>query len=77
MVVRNPGTRRGLGTDQAKRGLSLRFISEVVGELRRVTWPSREETMRLTLMVVVVSVAVGLFLGAIDIGFARLVTEIL
>jgi preprotein translocase subunit SecE len=66
-----------LRTDDARRGLNARFFGEVIGELRRVTWPTREETMRLTLMVIAVSVAVGLFLGAIDIGFARLFKVIL
>ena len=76
-MVRNPGAGRRLSAEQARRGLSLRFVSEVVGELRRVTWPTRDEAMRLTLMVVAVSAAIGVFLGAIDIGFARLFTEIL
>ncbi|MCH8186095.1 MAG: preprotein translocase subunit SecE [Chloroflexi bacterium] len=47
------------------------MFGEVVSELRRVTWPSRQETMRLTLMVIAVSGVVGLFLGGIDMGFAR------
>jgi preprotein translocase subunit SecE len=49
----------------------------VVGELRRVTWPSKEETLRLTLMVIAVSAVIGAFLGAVDIGFARLMGIIL
>lgn len=54
------------------RGLNVGFVKEVVAELRRVTWPSRDETIRLTLMVIAVSVAVGILLGGIDLGFARL-----
>ncbi len=49
----------------------VRFFGEVVSELRRVTWPTREETTRLTILVLVVSVAIGIFLGVIDIAFAR------
>ncbi len=45
--------------------------------MRRVTWPSREEAMRLTLMVIAVSAVIGLFLGLIDMGFARLLNVIL
>ena len=62
---------------EVRRGFSTRFVSEIVGELRRVTWPSREEAMRLTLMVIAVSAAIGLFLGLIDMGFARLFDVIL
>ncbi len=49
----------------------IRFFGEVVSELRRVTWPTRPETTRLTLLVLIVSVAIGIFLGVIDIAFAR------
>ncbi len=70
-MARNPVAPRRLGAEAARRALSFRMFGEVVSELRRVTWPSRQETMRLTLMVIAVSGAVGVFLGLIDIGFAR------
>ncbi len=59
----------------AKGGVTPRFsyFREVIGELKKVVWPTREETRRLTIMVIIVSVAVGIFLGAIDLGFTRLV----
>ena len=53
------------------------MFGEVASELRRVTWPTREETMRLTLMVLAVSAVVGVFLGLIDLGFARVFKVIL
>ena len=63
-------------TKGAGRGLrapsGVRFFVEVVSELRKVTWPTRQETTRLTMLVLVVSVAIGVFLGIIDIAFARL-----
>ncbi len=37
----------------------LRFFGEVVSELRKVTWPSRQETTRLTMLVLVVSIIIG------------------
>ncbi len=42
------------------------FFKGVLGEMRKVTWPSREETLRLTLVVLALSLAVGLLLGGID-----------
>ena len=45
----------------------MRFFGEVIGELKRVTWPTRQEAMRLTLMVIAVSAVIGAFLGAADI----------
>jgi preprotein translocase subunit SecE len=43
----------------------------VVGELKKVTWPSREETTRLTMLVIAISATIGIALGLIDIGFTR------
>jgi preprotein translocase subunit SecE len=44
----------------------MRFYRETAGELRKVTWPTREEAKNLTLIVLVVLVAMAIFLGAID-----------
>jgi preprotein translocase subunit SecE len=53
------------------------MFGEIVQELKRVTWPTRDETMRLTLMVIAVSATVGVFLGLVDIGFSRIFNVIL
>lgn len=76
-MVREPITGGQSGTGQARRGLNLRFISESYRELQRVTWPTKEETMRLTLMVLAVAAAVGAFLSAVDLVFVRLMDVIL
>jgi preprotein translocase SecE subunit len=68
---------RRLGSEAARKVVSFRLIEEIVSELRRVTWPSREETMRLTLMVLAVAATVGIFLGLVDIAFSRLFGVIL
>ena len=49
-----------------------RFLLEVVSELRKVNWPTRQETTRLTLLVLAISVSIGIFLGVIDNLFSRL-----
>ena len=54
-----------------------RLISEVTDELRKVVWPSRQETRSLTTVVVIVSVSIGAFLGAVDWGFSRLLERVL
>lgn len=51
-----------------------RLVRETRSELRKVVWPSREETIRLTLVVLAVSVTIGLFLGLFDILFSTLYT---
>ena len=42
------------------------FLKEVREELAKVTWPSRKQTIRYTILVILVAVAVGVFLGALD-----------
>jgi preprotein translocase subunit SecE len=54
-----------------------RYIRDIVSELKKVTWPTREDTTRLTVAVVVVSVTIGLALGGVDIGFSWLVDHTL
>jgi|TARA_Y100000588_G_scaffold98078_1_gene106539 preprotein translocase subunit SecE len=53
------------------------MVTETVSELRRVTWPTRDETIRLTIMVIAVSAVIGAFLGVIDILFAKILGQIL
>ena len=62
----------------AKRGRSrLRFIGEMISELKKVTWLTRREVAYLTLLVLVVAVCVGVVLGLIDWGFSGLVNLLL
>ena len=46
-----------------------KFFGDIISELKKVSWPTREETTRLTVAVVVVSVTIGLLLGGVDISF--------
>ena len=61
---------------QVRRRGRLAFIGEVYTELTRVTWPSREDAMRLTVLVLGVSAAVGAFLALWDLGFSELVERV-
>lgn len=42
------------------------FLRETISELRKSVWPSKEETARLTAVVIVLAVAMGFFLGMLD-----------
>ena len=54
----------------------LAFIGDTISELRKVVWPTRQEAMRLTVMVLIVCVVVGIILGTIDYGFAELISKV-
>jgi preprotein translocase subunit SecE len=43
------------------------FVDESVAELRKVTWPTREQVRNLTVLVFVVSAAVGTYIGFFDV----------
>ena len=45
------------------------FLAEVKAELKKVTWPTRQETMRYTWAVIGISLGVALFLGLADLVF--------
>jgi preprotein translocase subunit SecE len=53
------------------RGLRL-YFRETVGELRKVSWPTRKEAINLTKVVVIVMIIMALFLGGVDFLFFRL-----
>jgi len=53
------------------------FFREVRIELKKVTWPSRKETIAATGMVIVLSILVSFFLGLLDVGLAKLVSSLL
>jgi preprotein translocase subunit SecE len=50
----------------------IQFIKEARSELGKVVWPSRAEVIRITIAVIVLSLAVALFLGLIDYGLTYL-----
>lgn len=48
-----------------------RFFQETVGELRRVSWPSRQEAIRLTEIVIIVIFIMAAILGGLDWVYAK------
>ena len=54
-------------------GSRFRFIGEIISELKKVVWLSRREAIYLTTLVLIVTIGVGIILGAIDFGFLNLV----
>jgi preprotein translocase subunit SecE len=49
------------------------FFREVRVELKKVTWPSRKETIASTSVVLITVMMVAFFLGIVDLGLSRLV----
>jgi preprotein translocase subunit SecE len=55
----------------------LQFLREVKVELKKVTWPSRKQTMGSTVVVLVIVMIISLFLGLVDAGLSGLIRAVL
>ena len=53
------------------------YVKDTRAELTHVNWPSREQTLRFTLLVIAVSVATAALLGLSDFVFSKLLTLLL
>ncbi len=52
---------------------TVQFLREVRIELKKVTWPSRKETIASTSVVLITVVIVAFYLGIVDMGLSRLI----
>ena len=53
------------------------FFQDVSVELKKVSWPTRQQTMNATVVVITVAFIVAFFLGIVDIVLARIVGAIM
>ena len=56
---------------------SAQFLREVKVELKKVTWPSRKQTIGSTAVVIVLVMLISLFLGVVDLGISSLIRIVL
>ena len=50
-----------------KQNAIQRYFSETSGELRKVSWPTWAEARQLTILVIIVMIVMGIFLGLVDL----------
>ena len=80
-VVKTAGNAKTAGAQKASppKGPALwweataQFLREVKTELKKVTWPSRKQTVTSTSVVLILVVIVAVFLGLVDMVLVRLV----
>jgi preprotein translocase SecE subunit len=64
-------------TATAKQGRQrLKIFREILSELKKVVWLTRREALYLTMLVILLSVAIGIILGAFDYGFVALAEKV-
>ena len=60
-----------------RSGIKLfKYVGEIINELKKVVWLTRREAAYLTVLVLVVSIVAGIFLGGLDYGFSGLLDKI-
>lgn len=74
MTTERKSLSAGASGQTGKKGGVGNFISGMVGEFKKVVWPSRKDIIRLTVIIIIVTAVLGMILGAIDFGFKSLVT---
>lgn len=65
---------------KTERGIvdkALQFLREVKVELKKVTWPTRKQTLGSTAVVIVLVMIISLFLGIVDFGLSHLLRVVL
>ncbi len=58
-------------------GKSIRFLREVKAELKKVTWPSKKQTIGSTVMVIIVVMVISFFLGLVDMTLSGIISTVL
>lgn len=58
-------------------GRLVSFLKEAQQELAKVSWPSREQAIRFTLIVITISLVVAVFIGGLDFIFTKLMELII
>ena len=63
-------------TSVRRSGQKLRYISDIVSELKKVVWLTRREAAYLTALVLIVAGCAAILLGALDYGFTSLIDQV-
>jgi len=51
----------------------VKFLKEVKAELKQVTWPTKKEVTRLTIIVIIICLVVGIYIGFLDFFLTKLI----
>lgn len=59
-------------TDTKNTQAAQAMTSGIIEEIKRVTWPTKDETIRLTVVVIAISLIIAFYVGIIDVLLAKL-----
>jgi preprotein translocase subunit SecE len=64
-------------TERRQPNRIQRYFRETMGELKKVSWPTRQEATNLTIIVLIVTFTMSVILGGLDFIYSRLMALIL
>ncbi|MCK4836745.1 MAG: preprotein translocase subunit SecE [Candidatus Aminicenantes bacterium] len=53
------------------------YLNDIRGELKKVTWPNKNDMYKTTIAVIVSSIIFGVYLQLVDISFSEIITRII
>lgn len=56
---------------------AISYLRETLSELKLVRWPTRHQTVKLTVIVLVISLAMGAYIGSLDLTFTKTLSLII
>ena len=65
----------GAGTPDQSLQRTSNFLKETITELQKTKWPTPQEAWRLTAVVLVVILVLGIYMGLLDYGLTVLVSK--
>ena len=74
--AQSAAARRPAPQERKKRTPPRQFLREVRQELRKVDWPTREETMSYSIVVLVTVVVLTTFVFFVDLGFSKAIVNL-
>lgn len=76
-AIPSTGAKAAPRKEGARRSFVPRFLADIISELRKVVWPTRDDVTHLTVVVCIVTVILGAVLGGVDVGFGWLIDNTL
>lgn len=75
-IEQQPKTKAGSpGNAEANLQRTRNYLQEVLMELKKTTWPTYQEANRLTLVVIIVIIVLGVYMGLLDFLLSTIVSK--
>ncbi len=77
LPIKLPENKVGEALGKKRRAPFAKYVGESITEVRKVTWPSRRETIKLTFAVIIFTTLFTVFMSLADFGINNIVERVL